>query len=143
MMIIKTFFICAAAIAALSGCMTPGASGNAPSEVPVSRIFIKEMTAPEAGPNQVIFIRDPGMRGGNNLLQVGVNYVALADLQPGETISAWLPDGAFTFTVKPNPNPENLTRLGAIDLTLSGGKKHIVRVGGNVYGTTIEEIGAR
>lgn len=142
-MIIKTFFTCAAAIAALSGCMTPGASGSAPGEVPVSRIFIKEMTVPEAGPNQVTFIRDPGMRGGNTLLQVTVNYVALADLQPGETISAWLPDGAFTFTVKPNPNPEGLVVPSAIDVTLGGGKKHVIRVGGNVYGTTIEEIGAR
>lgn len=143
MMMIKTFFTCAAALAALSGCMTTGASGNPPGEVPASRVFIKEITVPAAGLNEVKVIRDPGMLGGNNLLEISVNYVALADLQPGESISAWLPDGAYTLTVKPKPNPQSLLAPRNIELTLRNGQKHTVRAGGNVYGTILEEVGAK
>jgi hypothetical protein len=143
---IKTFLTCIAALAAsatLSACMTPGASSGDAGEVPASRIFIKEMTMPAAGLNEVRVIRDPGMRGGNNLMEVSVNYVALADLQPGESFSAWLPNGNYTFTIKPKPNPQSLIAPRDLNLALRDGRKRTVRVGGNMYGTILEEIGAK
>jgi hypothetical protein len=142
MMMIKTFLICTAALAALSGCMTPRASDAPRGEVPASRIHIKEMTVSTAGQNQITVDRDTHLLPGGNLLEFSINYVALADMLPGEKFSAWLPDGTYTFSVKPNPNPQRLAPR-EINLTLQKGQKHILRAGGGEFSTTLEEVGAK
>jgi hypothetical protein len=142
MMMIKTFLICTAALAALSGCMTPRASNAPLGEVPASRIYIKEMTVSTAGQNQITIDRDPHLLPGGSKLEFSINYVALADMLPGETFSAWLPDGTYTFSIKPNPNPQKLAPR-AITLTLQKGQKHILRADGSEFGTTLEEVGAK
>jgi hypothetical protein len=142
MMMIKTFLICTAAIAALSGCMTPRAADAPLGEVPASRIYIKEMTVSTAGQNQITIERDPHLLPGGSTLEFSINYVALADIRPGETFSAWLPDGTYTFGVKPNPNPQRLAPR-EINLTLQKGQKHTLRAGGGEFSTTLEEVGAK
>ncbi|MDB5777034.1 MAG: domain containing protein [Herbaspirillum sp.] len=131
-----------AAVAVLSGCMTPATPATPRGDVPIARIFNRGLTDPAAGKNQVTVTRDPAMWGGGNLLTFSVNYVVLADLQPGESISAWLPDGTYTFSVAPNPNPQNLTASRNVNVTLQGGQHRLVRIGGNIYGTSIEPDGA-
>jgi hypothetical protein len=142
MMMIKTFFICSAALVALSGCMAPGASNQQAGEIPASRIHIKEMTSPSAGENQVTVTRDPGLTWGASTLEFSVNYVALADMKPGESFSAWLPDGVYTFSVKPTINDQKLAPR-IINLTLKKGQKHTLRIGGNNFSTILEETGVR
>jgi hypothetical protein len=142
MTMIKTFCIYAAAMLALSGCMTSG-TGNTPrGEVPAARIHIKEMTAPTAGNNPVLISREPrmGMGFGADAMEFSINYVAFADLEPGESISAWLPDGDYTFSVKPLNNSERLAPT-VINVPLSKGRPHSVRMGGNQFKTTLEEVG--
>jgi hypothetical protein len=138
---IKTFLVCSAALMALSGCMTPSTSAT-PGEVPASRIHIKEMTVSTAGQNQVTVTRDPYFLPGGNLMEFAINYVALADLKPGETFSAWLPDGNYTFSVKPTPNPQKLAP-SEIVLSLQNGQKHTLRISGSEFVTKLEEIGAK
>ena len=139
---IKTFLICMAAFAALSGCMMPRASDTSLRDVPVSRIHIKEMTVSTAGQNQITVERDPQLLPGGSLFEFSINYVPLADMLPGETFSAWLPDGTYTFSIKPNPNPQNLAPR-KINLTLQKGEKHTLRASGTDFGTKLEEIGAK
>jgi hypothetical protein len=139
---IKTFFACAVVLTALSGCMTPGTANNQPSDVPAARIHIKQMVLPTAGENEVQVIRDARRIWAPNPLEFSVNYVVLADVQPGETTSAWLPEGEYTFSVKPSINPQHLAP-SVLTLKLQKGQKHILRIDGGEFGVTIEEIGAK
>jgi hypothetical protein len=138
---IKTFLICTATLMALSGCMTPAKSVT-PGEVPASRIHIKEMAVSTAGQNQVTVTRDPYFLPGSDLMEFAINYVALADLKAGETFNAWLPDGKYTFSVKPTPNPQNLAPSEVV-LTLQKGQTHTLRISGTQFSTKLEEIGAK
>jgi hypothetical protein len=141
---IKTFSACAAlaALLTLSACMTLGTTSGTPTDVPASRIHIKELVEPSAGENEVRIIRDGRLAWGANALEFSVNYVALADLKPGETVSAWLPDGEYTFSVKPINNPQNLAPE-IITLKLQKGQKHTVRIDGGEFKVTIEEVGVQ
>ena len=140
---IKTFLACATTLIALSGCMMmPGASNKEPSEVPAARIHIIELTYPTAGENEVKIICEPGVLLGANEMEFSINYVALANMRHGESFTAWLPDGTYTFSVRPEPNPQHVAPR-TIDLNLSDGVKHTIRVGGNEFGTTLEEFGGK
>jgi hypothetical protein len=140
---IKTFFIGAAALIALSGCAMPGTSKTAtPGEVPASRIHIKQMVVPSAGKNEIRVTRDSQMMPGTSPLEFSINYVALADVRAGETISAWLPDGEYTFSVKPGVNSQKL-QPSILTLKLQKGQKHTIRIAGGEFGVTIEEIGGK
>jgi hypothetical protein len=139
---IKTFFIGAAALIALSGCAMPGTAKTTPAEVPASRIHIKQMVLPSAGENEVKVTRDAQMMLGASPLEFSVNYVALADVKPGETVSAWLPDGEYTFSVKPGNNSQRLEPR-ILTLKLQKGQKHTLRIAGGEFGVTIEEIGTK
>ncbi|RXZ38291.1 NAD-GH domain containing protein [Oxalobacteraceae bacterium CAVE-383] len=140
---IKTFFASAVILTALGGCMTPQTTANnPPGEVPASRIHIKEMVNPAAGPNEVKVIRDAQWGWGVNPLEFSVNYVVLAELLPGEAVSAWLPDGEYTFSVKPGNNPQRLEPR-IVTLKLQKGQKHTLRIGGGEFNVTMEEVGAK
>lgn len=139
---IRTLFACTALLVALGGCAMPGTAGKMSGEVPASRIHIKEMVQPTAGENEVKVSRDAQWGWGVNPLEFSVNYVVLAELLPGESVSAWLPEGTYTFSVKPGNNPQRLEPK-IITLKLAKGQKHNLRVGGNEFGVTIEEVGAR
>ena len=139
---IKTLFACAALLTALGGCAAPETANKQPGEVPAGRIHIKEMVQPTAGENEVKVIRDAQWGWGVNPLEISVNYVVLAEVQPGEAVSAWLTEGTYTFSVKPGSNPQRLAP-SIITLTLAKGQKHTLRIGGNEFGVTIEEIGAK
>jgi hypothetical protein len=79
---------------------------------------------------------------GASPLEFSVNYVVLADVKPGETVSAWLPDGEYTFSVKPGSNSQRLEPR-ILTLKLQKGQKHTLRIAGGEFGVTIEEIGTK
>ncbi|HEY4317940.1 MAG TPA: hypothetical protein VGN04_10080 [Herbaspirillum sp.] len=139
---IKTFFACSVLVTALSGCMTPGTASQQPGEVPASRIHIKQMVLPTAGENEVQVIRGARRIWAPNPLEFSVNYVVLADMLPGETTSAWLPEGEYTFSVRPSDNPQRLAP-GILTLRLQKGQKHVIRIDGGEFGVSIEEVGAK
>lgn len=131
----------AASILLLSACAVPGSTpATAPGEVPLSRIHLVEITKPAPGLNEVRITREARLLSGANLIEVSVNYVVLAELRSGESISAWLPDGVTTFSVLPDPNPQSLLPRRSIDLALKGGQPHQLRVGGDQYGTVLEVV---
>lgn len=130
----------AASLVLLSACAVPGSVPATPGEVPLSRIHLIEVTKPAPGLNEVRITREARLLSGANLIEVSVNYVVLAELRSGESISAWLPDGVTTFSVLPDPNPQSLLPRRSIDLTLKGGQAHQLRVGGDQYGTILEVV---
>ncbi len=139
-MAFKTTLTAMAASILLSACAVPGSAPATPGEVPLSRIHLIEVTKPAPGLNEVRITREARLLSGANLIEVSVNYVVLAELRSGESISAWLPDGVTTFSVLPDPNPQSLLPRRSIDLTLKGGQAHQLRVGGDQYGTILEVV---
>jgi hypothetical protein len=128
------------ALLALSACASQEAAPTAPGEVPLSRIHMLEMTKPAPGLNEVRITRDARLLTGSDLIEVSVNYVVLAELRAGESISAWLPEGAYTFSVLPNPNPQGFTPRRSIDLALKSGQTRQLRVGGDQFSTRLDVV---
>ncbi|QJQ02137.1 hypothetical protein [Herbaspirillum rubrisubalbicans] len=83
---------------ALAACATP-VQRTASGEIPPARIYIKSMTEQAAGLSQVEFSRSGGLLN-NELLELSINDVVLAQIAGGEHLSIWLKPGSYDFSVK-------------------------------------------
>ncbi len=84
---------------ALAACASP-VERTASGEIPASRIYIKSMTQQDAGLSQVEFKRSGGLLN-NEMLELAINDVVLAQITGGEHLSIWLKPGRYDFSVKP------------------------------------------
>ncbi|KAF1040306.1 MAG: hypothetical protein GAK35_03529 [Herbaspirillum frisingense] len=95
---IKALAACATVLA-LAACASP-VERTASGEIPQSRIYIKSMTQQDTGLNQIEFSRAGGMLN-NEMLELAINDVVLAQMTGGEHLAIWLKPGSYVFSVKP------------------------------------------
>jgi len=97
---------------ALAACATP-VQRTATGDIPASRVYIKSMTEQAAGLSQIEFTRVAGMLN-NEMLELSINDVVLAQITGGEHLSIWLKPGSYDFSIKrvhtltsAGPNPQD------------------------------------
>ncbi|NUU03646.1 NAD-GH domain containing protein [Herbaspirillum robiniae] len=95
---IKALAACATALA-LAACAAP-VERTSSGEIPQSRIYIKSMTQQDAGLSQVEFSRAAGMLN-NEMLELAINDVVLAQMASGEHLAIWLKPGRYDFSARP------------------------------------------
>lgn len=95
---IRALAACATALA-LAACVAP-VQRTASGQIPPSRVYIKSMTQQESGLSQVEFSRVGGMLN-NEMLELAINDVVLAQIAGGEHLAIWLKPGRYDFSVKP------------------------------------------
>ncbi len=96
---IKAFAASLSVALALAACASP-VERTSSGEIPASRIYIKSMTQQDAGLSQVEFNRAGGILN-NEMLELAINDVVLAQITGGEHLSIWLKPGQYDFSVKP------------------------------------------
>ena len=133
---IKVLAACATVIA-LAGCASP-VQRTASGEIPQARIYIKSMTQQESGLNQIEFTRDSGMLN-NEMLELAINDVVLAQITGGEHLAIWLKPGSYTFSVKPvhTLNSPSYTDQSRITLDVKNGASYKVRIASDIRGLKI------
>jgi hypothetical protein len=124
---IKALAACATAIA-LAGCASP-VPRTASGEIPPARIYIKSMTQQDAGLNQIEFSRAGGMLN-NEMMELSINDVVLAQIIGGEHVAIWLKPGSYVFSVKPvhTLNTPAVTSQDRITLDVQNGVSYKVRI---------------
>ena len=83
---------------ALTACTTP-VERTASGDIPAARVYIKSMTEQAAGLSQISFTRAAGLLN-NDMLELAINDVVLAQIAGGERLSIWLKPGSYDFSVK-------------------------------------------
>ena len=83
---------------ALTACTTP-VERTASGDNPAARVYIKSMTEQAAGLSQISFTRAAGLLN-NDMLELAINDVVLAQIAGGERLSIWLKPGSYDFSVK-------------------------------------------
>ena len=83
---------------ALTACTTP-VERTASGDIPAARVYIKSMTEQAAGLSQISFTRAAGLLN-NDMLELAINAVVLAQIAGGERLSIWLKPGSYDFSVK-------------------------------------------
>lgn len=83
---------------ALTACTTP-VERTASGDIPAARVYIKSMTEQAAGLSQISFTRAAGLLN-NDMLELAINDVVLAQIAGGERLSIWLKPGNYDFSVK-------------------------------------------
>lgn len=95
---IKTIAAGLTLLMALAACTTP-VERTATGDIPTARIYIKSMTEQAAGLSQVTFTRSAGLLN-NDMLELAINDVVLAQIAGGERLSIWLKPGSYDFSIK-------------------------------------------
>jgi len=133
---IKTLAACLAALS-LAACTVP-VQRTASGEVPPARIYIKSMTEENTAFTQVTFRRDDGMLN-NQMLELSINDVVLAQVAGGEHLVIWLKPGSYDFSVKPAAalNAPAYGGRNRLTLPVQTGKAHKVRIGADVRGVIL------
>ncbi|MEN2672466.1 NAD-GH domain containing protein [Herbaspirillum huttiense] len=83
---------------ALTACTTP-VERTASGDIPAARVYIKSMTEQAAGLSQISFTRAAGLLN-NDMLELAINDVVLAQIAGGERLSIWLKPGSYDFSIK-------------------------------------------
>ncbi|MCI1005005.1 NAD-GH domain containing protein [Herbaspirillum sp. C7C8] len=95
---IKTLAASLTLIMALAACTTP-VERTASGAIPAARVYIKSMTEQAAGLSPVTFTRAAGLLN-NDMLELAINDVVLAQIAGGEHLSIWLKPGSYDFSIK-------------------------------------------
>jgi hypothetical protein len=82
----------------LAACTTP-VERTSTGDIPASRVYIKSMTEQAAGLSQITFTRAAGLLN-NDMLELAINDVVLAQIAGGEHLSIWLKPGSYDFSIK-------------------------------------------
>lgn len=97
---------------ALAACAAP-VERTATGDIPASRVYIKSMTQQAEGLSQIEFSRTGGLLN-NEMLELSINDVVLAQITGGEHLSIWLKPGSYDFGIKrvhtltdAAPNPQD------------------------------------
>lgn len=96
---IKALAVSATLALALAACTTP-VERTASGEIPAARVYIKSMTEQASGLNRIEFSRDSGLLN-NDMLELAINDVVLAQIASGEHLTIWLKPGSYDLSAKP------------------------------------------
>lgn len=137
---IKALAACATVIA-LAGCASP-VERTASGDIPPSRVYIKSMTQQESGLNRIEFTRDSGMLN-NEMMELAINDVVLAQITGGERLAIWLKPGSYVFSVKPvhTLNSPGYTDQHKITLDVKNGAAYRIRIASDLRGLKMSLTG--
>lgn len=135
---IKTFAAGLTIALTLAACTTP-IQRTASGDIPPARVYIKSMTEQAAGLSQITFSRAGGLLN-NELLELAINDVVLAQIAGGEHLSIWLKPGSYDFSVKrAQPLSSNAAAAVArLTLPVSQGGNYQVQINTELRGLTME-----
>ncbi|MBP0596497.1 NAD-GH domain containing protein [Herbaspirillum sp. LeCh32-8] len=137
---IKALVACATALA-LVACAAP-VERTASGEIPSSRIYIKSMTQQDAGLTQVEFNRAGGMFN-NEMLELAINDVVLAQMAGGEHLSIWLKPGSYDFSARPvhTLNTPATAKQSRVTLEIKTGGAYKLQIATDIHGLKMSLAG--
>lgn len=137
---IKALVACATVLA-LAACATP-VERTADGTIPQARIYIKSMTQQDASLNKVEFNRAGGMLN-NDMVELAINDVVLAQIAGGEHLSIWLKPGSYDFSVKPvhTLNTPASAKQNRITVEIKTGGAYKLHIATDLNGLKMSPVG--
>lgn len=122
---------------ALAACATP-VQRTASGDIPPARVYIKSMTEQAEGLSRVQFQRPGGLLN-NDMLELTINDVTLAQIIGGEHLTIWLKPGSYDLGAKRVHTLSNSSSTSADKLTLQvrPGASYQLQVGTDLGGVKI------
>lgn len=135
---IKTIAVGLTLLMTLAACTTP-VEHTSTGDIPAARVYIKSMTEQAAGLSQITFTRAAGLLN-NDMLELAINDVVLAQIAGGEHLSIWLKPGSYDFSIKrvsslgsnAGPTTDKLT------VQVAQGGRYQVQVSTELRGLTLQ-----
>ena len=135
---IKTIAVGLTLLMTLAACTTP-VERTSTGDIPAARVYIKSMTEQAAGLSQITFTRAAGLLN-NDMLELAINDVVLAQMAGGEHLSIWLKPGSYDFSIKrvsslgsnAGPTTDKLT------VQVAQGGRYQVQVSTELRGLTLQ-----
>jgi hypothetical protein len=135
---IKTIAVGLTLLMTLAACTTT-VERTSTGDIPAARVYIKSMTEQAAGLSQITFTRAAGLLN-NDMLELAINDVVLAQIAGGEHLSIWLKPGSYDFSIKrvsslgsnAGPTTDKLT------VQVAQGGRYQVQVSTELRGLTLQ-----